>query len=84
MTLKRIFQGLGLMLAALIYSFATLIRRRNEAEYPAPLYAAALTGFLMVGVIDSLFDFPRMSMIFYLLLMLIQFRHPRLTDKAVN
>ena len=76
--------GLGLMLAALIYSFATLIRRRNEADYPAPLYAAALTGFLLVGVIDSLFDFPRMSMIFYLLLMLIQFRHPRLTDKAVN
>ena len=68
--------GLLLMVVLLIYSGATLLRRRLELGYPAALYAAALTGFLTVGLIDSLFDFPRMSMIFYLLLMVIQYRAP--------
>lgn len=69
--------GLMLMSVLLVYSALTLLRRRLEPDYPAALYGAALTAFLTVGLIDSLFDFPRMSMIFYLLLMLIQYRHPQ-------
>lgn len=76
--------GLLLMVALLIYSGVTLLRRRLEPGYPAALYAAALTGFLTVGLIDSLFDFPRMSMIFYLLLMLIQCRVPRTGSVVVS
>ncbi|MFZ6691584.1 hypothetical protein [Undibacterium sp. SXout20W] len=68
--------GLMLMLSALIYSANILAKRHQDPDYPAALYAAVLTGFLGVGVIDSLFDFPRMSLIFYLLLMLIQFQNP--------
>jgi len=66
--------GSGLMLALLLYCAVLLVRRRSEPGFPAPLFAAALTGFLTVGLIDSLFDFPRMSMIFYLIVMLIQFQ----------
>jgi hypothetical protein len=68
--------GLLLMLALLIYSAAMLVQRRSESDFPAPLFAAALTGFLTVGLVDSLFDFPRMGMLFYLMLMLIQCQKP--------
>lgn len=68
--------GLTLMLALLAYSATILVQRRSEPDFPAPLLAAALTGFLTVGLVDSLFDFPRMGMLFYLMLMLIQFQKP--------
>jgi len=68
--------GVLLMLALLVYSAVILVQRRSEPDFPAPLFAAALTGFLTVGLVDSLFDFPRMGMLFYFLLMLIQFQKP--------
>ena len=67
--------GLSLFLAVLLYSAKLLIRawkQGSAAPYPAPLLGAALAGFLVVGVVDSLFDFPRMSMLFYLLIMIVQ------------
>ena len=66
--------GLLLMLAMLLHCAVLLVRRRSEPGFPAQLLGAVLTGFLTVGLVDSLFDFPRMTMIFYLIVMLIQFR----------
>ncbi|MFZ6645841.1 hypothetical protein ACO0LO_09000 [Undibacterium sp. TJN25] len=44
-----------------------LLKRYRENAFPFPAIAASLTGFLTVGVVDSLFDFPRMGLMFYLL-----------------
>ncbi|PRC93520.1 O-antigen ligase family protein [Solimicrobium silvestre] len=66
--------GLILMSALLIYSAVILVRRADEKAFPAALLASALIGFLTVGMVDSLFDFPRMSIVFYLLVLLIHLR----------
>ena len=80
--------GLSLFLALLMNSAKLLFvswkegqdkegqdKEGREKDVLAPLLAASLCGFLVVGLVDSLFDFPRMSMLFYLLLMLAQFQH---------
>ncbi|BBP05643.1 hypothetical protein TPL01_17880 [Sulfuriferula plumbiphila] len=59
--------GLALFAALVVYAFIALARRWREAEFPAPALAAALVAFLTVGVVDSLFDVPRMALLFYLL-----------------
>ncbi|MHB1247741.1 MAG: VanZ family protein, partial [Sulfuriferula sp.] len=59
--------GLALFAALVIYAFIALARRWREPEFPAPVLAAALVAFLTVGVVDSLFDMPRMALLFYLL-----------------
>ena len=55
--------GLVLMAAA-----AALGRRALRGETAALVYLASLTGFLMVGLFDSLFDVPRMTLAFFLVL----------------
>ena len=59
--------GLALFAALVVYAFIVLARRWREPEFPAPALAAALVAFLTVGVVDSLFDVPRMALLFYLL-----------------
>ncbi|MES2364400.1 MAG: VanZ family protein [Pseudomonadota bacterium] len=59
--------GLALFAALVVYAFIALARRWREPEFPAPTLAAALVAFLTVGVVDSLFDVPRMALLFYLL-----------------
>jgi VanZ family protein/O-antigen ligase len=59
--------GLALFAALVVYAFITLARRWREPEFPAPALAAALVAFLTVGVVDSLFDVPRIALLFYLL-----------------
>lgn len=59
--------GVLAFLGLLAYVGHTLLQRYRENSFPFPAMAAALTGFLTVGVVDSLFDFPRMSLLFYLI-----------------
>jgi VanZ family protein len=61
-------QGLvGLLVFAclLIYAFIRLAKRIGERDALAAVLAASLVGFLTVGVVDSLFDVPRMALMFY-------------------
>jgi O-antigen ligase len=55
----------GLVLCAI----ATLLRRLRAGDPYAPVLAAALAAFLALSPLDSVFDFPRLSMIVYLILL---------------
>ncbi|MES2103843.1 MAG: hypothetical protein V4634_07465 [Pseudomonadota bacterium] len=59
--------GLLIFVGLLLCVGISLLKRYRENIFPFPPVAAALTAFLTVGVVDSLFDFPRMSLLFYLL-----------------
>jgi hypothetical protein len=55
--------------ALLVLSAVAALWRRLRAGDPfAPVLAAALAAFLPLSLLDSLFDFPRISLIVYLLL----------------
>ncbi len=49
---------------------AALLRLRRSGNRSVPALAAALAAFLVLSVIDSLSDFPRISFIFYLAIIL--------------
>ncbi|WP_158590477.1 VanZ family protein [Noviherbaspirillum cavernae] len=61
--------AVGLLLFALlaVQSGVALRRRHRDKGLPVPALAAALIGFLALGALNSLFDFPRLSLLFYLL-----------------
>jgi VanZ family protein len=59
--------GLLLFACLAMYVFITIVKRDSEQDFPAPVLAASLVGFLTVGVVDSLFDVPRMALMFYVL-----------------
>ena len=61
--------GLFSMLALLALAGAGLARRATRGEHGATAMLAALCGFMMVGVFDSLLDVPRIALLFYLLLL---------------
>jgi hypothetical protein len=66
-------QGLaGLLLFAMLTGAALwhLIAGNARGHPAAPFLAAALVGFLVVGVFDSLLDVPRVALLFYLLALL--------------
>ena len=60
--------GVFLFVLLVMYALLVLVRRYQEKIFPAAALAAALTGFLFLGTVDSLFDFPRMTMLFFLLI----------------
>ncbi|MGZ3235894.1 MAG: VanZ family protein [Burkholderiaceae bacterium] len=70
---------LGLLLFAclIVYTFITIVKRFDEQDLPAPVLTASLVGFLTVGVVDSLFDVPRMALLFYLLVALVLLKKRR-------
>lgn len=59
--------GFLLFVCLIAYALITIVKRFGDEDFPAPVLAAALVGFLTVGVVDSLFDVPRMALLFYLL-----------------
>lgn len=61
--------GLGAACLVLLAAAAALARRALSGETDALIYFAALTGFLMVGLFDSLFDVPRLTLAFFLVLL---------------
>ncbi|HTD04325.1 O-antigen ligase family protein [Undibacterium sp.] len=66
--------GLSIFIGLLLYVGVSLLARYREKVFPFPPVAAALTAFLTVGIVDSLFDFPRMSLMFYLLVACVLLR----------
>ncbi|MEO8304459.1 MAG: hypothetical protein ABI724_10090 [Betaproteobacteria bacterium] len=72
MALNVLFdQGVvGLVLLTMLIFVASwrLVFGRASAHPLAPYLAAALAGFLVVGLFDSLLDVPRVAFLFYLLL----------------
>jgi hypothetical protein len=60
--------GLATMAVLLLYLCAELATRALQGEATAGIYLAALAGFLTVGAFDSLFDVPRLTLLFFLVL----------------
>lgn len=70
-------QGLfGLFAFSLLYLYALVQRLKNaqRGDLFSATLLAALLGFLMVGLFDSILDFPRLSLLYYLLLFIALLR----------
>ena len=79
-------QGMiGLLLFALLSCAALcrLVAGVARAHPFAPFLAAALVGFLLVGMFDSLLDVPRVAFLYYLVLMMSVVL-PKATPPLVN
>ena len=63
------FVGL-IVLCILIFTAFFRLTVRGARHHPlAPALAGGLAGFIVVGMFDSLLDVPRLSVLFYFLLM---------------
>lgn len=60
----------GLICFALLLSlvFWKLVSRYMQGELVAGIYLASLSGFLLVGLFDSLLDIPRLALLFFMVL----------------
>ena len=54
----------------LVLALTRLVARVREGDLFAGSILAALSGFLLVGIADSLFDAPRLTLLFFLLVLL--------------
>jgi len=59
-----------------------LVAGAARAQPMAPFIAAALTGFLIVGLFDSLLDVPRLAFLFYLLTFVALVLRPSASARA--
>jgi O-antigen ligase len=70
--------------AGLVLCAAAALWRRLRAGDPfAPVLAAALAAFLPLSLLDSLFDFPRISLIVYLILLCALFDSKKAMPKGI-
>lgn len=60
--------GLAALALLLLYTAWRLVPRAWAGKEGAAVYLAALCGALVVGMFDSLFDVPRLTLLFFLLL----------------
>ncbi len=58
--------GLGAIGVLIVYLAGLLTMRALHGELEAAVSLAALSGFLLVGLFDSLFDVPRLTLVFFL------------------
>lgn len=64
-------QGLlGVLLIILLVAVALLKTGRSQKQLLAPAMSAAIVGFMVVGLFDSLLDVPRVAFLFFLLIMM--------------
>jgi hypothetical protein len=61
--------GLLLFTALVAYALWHLVFGRARAGALAPYLAASLSGALLVGLVSSLMDVPRVAFLFFLLLL---------------
>jgi hypothetical protein len=61
--------GLAGFTALIMCAMAALWRRLRAGDPFAPVLAAALAAFLALSLLNSLFDFPRISLLVYLILL---------------
>ena len=60
--------GLAAIALLLAVSATQLALRAVRGEAGAGIYLAAMAGFMLVGLFDSLFDVPRLTLLFFLVL----------------
>lgn len=61
--------GLGTLGTLLAFALLDLSARARRAEPDAAVWLAALAGFLVIGLFDSLLDVPRLALLFFLVLL---------------
>ncbi len=76
--------GLCLFALLLLAAFWRVTFGRARRAPLAPALAAGLTGFIVVGLFDSLLDVPRVALLFYLLLMVALVVQPPTGETAMN
>jgi hypothetical protein len=61
--------ALGLMTITLLICYVAiqLLQRGLRGDLPAAAYLASLTGCMIVGLFDSIFDVPRLTLLFFLI-----------------
>ncbi|MEJ7668060.1 MAG: VanZ family protein [Casimicrobiaceae bacterium] len=62
--------GLFATLGVMLYSWVLLAKKTWDQDLFAATILAAISGFLLIGLFDSLFDAPRLSLLFFLLVFL--------------
>lgn len=70
--------GLAAMGLLLLYLCGELTVRALQGDGTAAIYLAALAGFLTVGAFDSLFDVPRLTLLFFVVASVAVMRPARL------
>ncbi len=60
--------GLILFIALIFYAFCRLFVLASRGQFLALVILVSFTGFVTVGTFNSLFEFPRIALLFYLLL----------------
>jgi len=60
--------GLGLMVALVAFALWRLVFGRARMAALSPFLAASLTAVLLVGLVSSVMDVPRVAFLFYLML----------------
>lgn len=76
--------GLTVFTILLFYLFSTLYQRICTGDSFALLLMASLTGFLTIGLSDSLFDEPRMTLLFFLIAWLAMVKPHGLIGKSIQ
>lgn len=74
--------GLAAIGLLLCYASADLLVRGLHGATDAAIYLAALAGFMVVGVFDSLFDVPRLTLLMFLILSVANLRERGAPGKA--
>ena len=60
--------GLTLFVALVLYAFCRLFVLASRGQFLALVIFVSFAGFVTVGTLNSLFEFPRVALLFYLLL----------------
>lgn len=77
--------GLGAIALLLCYVTGDLLQRAMQGATDAAIYLAAIAGFMVVGIFDSLFDVPRLTLLFMLVLAAANLRmRPRPTAPPLS
>jgi hypothetical protein len=67
-----------------IYVIMTLVRRIREGHECSVYLLASIAAFLTVGMLSSLFEFPRLALLFYLLVCVVLTGEKRVTATSSN
>jgi hypothetical protein len=66
-----------------VYLFCILLKRIRAGDRLALLLMASLVGFLAVGLADSVFDEPRMALLFFFMVWLSMIKPPQPENRVL-
>jgi hypothetical protein len=75
--------GLGIFVVLPVYLFCILLKRIRAGDRLALLLMASLVGFLAVGLADSVFDEPRMALLFFFMVWLSMIKPPQPENRVL-